>query len=157
MPRAASRCATSCISARSSSGYDQLHVATGARPTRPDLPGIDGEDVLGVQTLDDAKALLERARTSHCRNVVVVGGGYIGLEMAEAFVRWGASVTLVEGGDQLMRTLDADMAARLVAPMQRMGIDVRLGARVAAFEPGARRPRGWRRWSRPTSSSSASA
>jgi NADPH-dependent 2,4-dienoyl-CoA reductase/sulfur reductase-like enzyme len=117
-------------------GYDQLHVATGARPTRPDLPGIHSDHVRGVQTLDDAKSLLERARTSHCTSVAVVGGGYIGLEMAEAFVRWGATVSLVEGGDQLMRTLDADMAARLLAPMQGMGIDVRLGAQVAAFEPG---------------------
>ena len=71
-----------------------------------------------------------------CRSVVVVGGGYIGLEMAEAFVRWGAEVTLVEGGDQLMDTLDEDMAARLSKPMQGMGIGVRLGTAVAGFEPG---------------------
>jgi NADPH-dependent 2,4-dienoyl-CoA reductase/sulfur reductase-like enzyme len=117
-------------------GYDQLHVATGARPTRPDLPGIDGAQVLGVQTLDDAKVLLDQARSSQCRSVAVIGGGYIGLEMAEAFVRRGSSVTLVEGGDQLMRTLDPDMAERLLAPMRGMGIDVRLSAPVAGFEPG---------------------
>ena len=116
--------------------YDQLHVATGARPTRPDLPGIDLDHVRGVQTLDDAKALLDHARVSQCQSVVVVGGGYIGLEMAEAFVRWGAKVTLLEGADQLMGTLDADMAARLVPPMLAMGIDVRLDTRVAGFEPG---------------------
>ena len=117
-------------------GYDQLHVATGARPTRPELPGIEGDQVRGVQTLDDGKALLEHARTSRCRSVVVVGGGYIGLEMAEAFVRWGASVTMVEGGDQVMGTLDADMADRLLEPMRGMGIDVRLSSRVTGFEPG---------------------
>ncbi len=117
-------------------GYDQLLVATGARPTRPDLPGIDAEHVLGVQTLDDARVLLDRARTSECRSVAVIGGGYIGLEMAEAFVRWGASVTLIEGGQQLMRTLDPDMAERLLDPMRTMGIDVRLASPVAAFEPG---------------------
>lgn len=117
-------------------GFDQLHVATGARPTRPDLPGIDLDHVKGVQTLDDAKVLLDHARISRCRSVVVVGGGYIGLEMAEAFVRWGAEVTLLESADQLMRTLDADMAERLLAPMRKMGIDVRLGTRVEGFEPG---------------------
>ena len=117
-------------------GFDQLHVATGARPTRPKLPGIDLDHVKGVQTLDDAKALLDYARTSRCQSVVVVGGGYIGLEMAEAFVRWGAQVSLVEGGDQLMSTLDADMAERLLRPMRGMGIDVRLGTAVAGFEPG---------------------
>ncbi len=116
--------------------FDQLHVATGSRPTRPDLPGIDLEHVKGVQTLDDAKVLLDHARVARCRSVAVVGGGYIGLEMAEAFVRWGAEVTLVEGGDQLMSTLDDDMASRLVRPMQDMGIDVRLGTKVAGFEPG---------------------
>jgi NADPH-dependent 2,4-dienoyl-CoA reductase/sulfur reductase-like enzyme len=116
--------------------FDQLHVATGSRPTRPDLPGIDLDHVKGVQTLDDAKALLDQARTSHSRSVVVVGGGYIGLEMAEAFVRWGAQVTLVESNDQLMGTIDADMAERLLGPMRGMGIDVRLGTRVAGFEPG---------------------
>jgi NADPH-dependent 2,4-dienoyl-CoA reductase/sulfur reductase-like enzyme len=117
-------------------GFDQLHVATGARPTRPDLPGIGLPHVKGVQTLDDAKDLLEQARTGHCEHITVVGGGYIGLEMAEAFVRWGAQVTLLEGSDQLMRTLDADMAERLLEPMRGMGIDVRLGARVSRFEPG---------------------
>jgi NADPH-dependent 2,4-dienoyl-CoA reductase/sulfur reductase-like enzyme len=117
-------------------GFDQLHVATGARPTRPDLPGIGLPHVKGVQTLDDARELLEHARTSRCQEVTVVGGGYIGLEMAEAFVRWGAHVTLLEGSDQLMRTLDADMAERLLAPMRGMGIEVRLDAKVARFEPG---------------------
>jgi NADPH-dependent 2,4-dienoyl-CoA reductase/sulfur reductase-like enzyme len=118
-------------------GFDKLHVATGARPTRPDLPGIDGAQVHGVQTLDDAKVLLERARLSECRSVAVVGGGYIGLEMAEAFVRWGAAVTVVEGSDQLMGTLDADMAERLLEPMRGLGIEVRLSTPVAAFEPGS--------------------
>jgi NADPH-dependent 2,4-dienoyl-CoA reductase/sulfur reductase-like enzyme len=117
-------------------GYDQLHVATGSRPQRPDLPGIDLDHVKGVQTLDDAKALLDHARTSRCRSVVVVGGGYIGLEMAEAFIRWGAQVTLVESSDQLMGTLDADMAGRLVRPLRKLGVDVRLGTEVVGFQPG---------------------
>jgi NADPH-dependent 2,4-dienoyl-CoA reductase/sulfur reductase-like enzyme len=115
--------------------FDQLHVATGARPMRPELPGIDLPHVKGVQTLDDAKALEDHARTSRCGSVVVVGGGYIGLEMAEAFIRWGAHVTLVEGSDQLMGTLDADMAARLVGPLRGLGVDVRLDTQVAGFEP----------------------
>jgi NADPH-dependent 2,4-dienoyl-CoA reductase/sulfur reductase-like enzyme len=116
--------------------YDQLLVATGARPTRPELPGIDLPHVRGVQTLDDAKALLDRMRTQRFEQVAVVGGGYIGLEMAEAFVRRGVSVTLLEGTDQLMRTLDADMAERLLDPIRELGIDVRLGVAVAGFEEG---------------------
>jgi NADPH-dependent 2,4-dienoyl-CoA reductase/sulfur reductase-like enzyme len=115
-------------------GFDRLLVATGARPQRPDLPGIDRDDVLGVQTLDDARLLLERARTLDARSVAVVGGGYIGLEMAEAFVRRGARVSLLEGSDQLMRTLDADMAERLVAPLRSLGVDVRLGTGVEGID-----------------------
>ena len=118
--------------------FDQLHVATGARPTRPDLPGIDLDHVQGRA---DARRRQGRSSTTparrECRSVVVVGGGYIGLEMAEAFVRWGAQVTLVEGGDQLMGTLDPDMAERL------LGADAGHGHRrpprtpsVAGFEPG---------------------
>jgi NADPH-dependent 2,4-dienoyl-CoA reductase/sulfur reductase-like enzyme len=116
--------------------FDMLHLAMGARPVRPPLPGIDGDHVKGVQTLDDARVLLERVRLSSPARVVVVGGGYIGLEMAEAFVRRGSAVTLVEADEQLMRTLDRDMADRLLVPMRNLGIDVRLSTAVEAFEDG---------------------
>jgi len=118
-------------------GFDLLHVATGARPIRPDLPGIDRPEVHGVQTLDDGVHLLEHARRSRCERVVVVGGGYIGLEMAEAFVRRGAQVTLIEADQQVMRTLDPDMAAPVAQALRRIGIDLRLGTGAAAFEEGA--------------------
>lgn len=116
--------------------FDQLLIGTGARPTRPPLPGIDLDFVHGVQTLDDAEDLLGHAEASRCSKVVVVGGGYIGLEMAEAFVQWGAQVTVVEYGQQVMRTLDADMAQLLLTAMERHHIDVRLGVSVEGFEPG---------------------
>lgn len=115
-------------------GFDLLQVGTGARPIRPDLPGIDLPHIHGVQTVDDGVALLERARQSNCRKVAVIGGGYIGIEMAEAFVRWGAAVTLIEGNDQVMRTLDPDMAAPIVQAMRRQGIEVRLGVRAQGFD-----------------------
>ena len=107
-------------------GFDTLHVATGARPMRPDLPGIDHEMVHGVQTLDDAARLETEVRDRDGRRVVVVGGGYIGLEMAEAFVQRGLEVTLVEASDQVMPSLDTDVAAPLVGALEGLGIDVRL-------------------------------
>ncbi len=116
--------------------FDQLLIGTGARPTRPKLPGIDLDIVHGVQTLDDADVLLRHAEESRCKSVVVVGGGYIGLEMAEAFVQWGAQVTVVEGGDQVMRTLDRDMAQLVLDAMERHHIEARLGVQVEGFEPG---------------------
>ncbi len=117
--------------------FDELHLATGARPRRPDLPGIDEPFVHGVQTLDDAAHLLAHAEASACRDIVVVGGGYIGLEMAEAFAVRGAKVTVVEGGPQVLGTLDRDMAEPVVHAMRRAGIEVLLETEVVAFS-GAR-------------------
>jgi NADPH-dependent 2,4-dienoyl-CoA reductase/sulfur reductase-like enzyme len=127
-------------------GFDTLHIATGARPLRPDLPGVDHPMVHGVQTLDDAAALQARveggdggsggAGGGEVRRVAVVGGGYIGLEMSEAFVQRGLEVTLVEAGDHLMPTLDADVAEPLVGALSGMGIDVRLGTPLEAIDDG---------------------
>jgi NADPH-dependent 2,4-dienoyl-CoA reductase/sulfur reductase-like enzyme len=119
-------------------GFDQLMIGTGARPIRPDLPGIDGPQVRGVQTLDDGCHLLAQAQELDCKDVVVVGAGYIGLEMAEAFHRWGARVVLIEGNDRPMsRTLDPDMGDRLIDQVRSLGIEARFGERVVGFEPGA--------------------
>jgi NADPH-dependent 2,4-dienoyl-CoA reductase/sulfur reductase-like enzyme len=115
-------------------GYDRLHLATGAVPVRPDLPGLDLPFVHGVQTLDDAARLLDRIAAGDHGRVVVVGGGYIGIEMAESFVQRGAEVTLVEGSAQVMPSLDPDIAEPLAAAMVKVGIDVRLGTRVEGVE-----------------------
>ena len=117
--------------------FDALMIGTGAKPRRPDIPGINGESVLGVQTLNDAQRLLDRAESSRCEDVAVIGGGYIGLEMAEAFVRWGARVTVVDSSPEVMRTLDPEMGARVRSAMESAGIDVRCGRRVTGIEPGA--------------------
>jgi NADPH-dependent 2,4-dienoyl-CoA reductase/sulfur reductase-like enzyme len=115
-------------------GFDILHIGTGAHPIRPDLPGIGRPTVHGVQTLDDGIRLLDVARRTACKKVAIIGGGYIGIEMAESFIRRGAEVTLIEGNDQLMRTFDPDMAAPIAAAMRRHGVDVRLGVQAKAFE-----------------------
>jgi NADPH-dependent 2,4-dienoyl-CoA reductase/sulfur reductase-like enzyme len=117
-------------------GFDQLVIATGARPLRPPLPGIHEPFVRGVTTLDDAEALLHEAERMRSHNVVIVGGGYIGLEMAEAFKRWGAEVMVIDAAPQVMRTLDPDMARLVADAMERMGIPVRTGVAVEGFEPG---------------------
>ncbi len=117
-------------------GFDHALVATGGMPIRPDLPGIDDDHVHGVQTLDDAQHLLEHATSESLRHAVVVGGGYIGLEMAEAFINRGARVTLLEAGPQVMQSLDEDMAALVVAALRRFGVDVHLCEGAVAFEPG---------------------
>lgn len=120
-------------------GFDQLHVATGARPRRPELPGLDLPHVHGVQTLDDATALLSSmgASVPPPRRVVVIGSGYIGLEMAEAFVKRGMAVTVVEAADEVMGTLDPDMGALVSRAMRDMGITVRTGEAVTAVSETA--------------------
>jgi NADPH-dependent 2,4-dienoyl-CoA reductase/sulfur reductase-like enzyme len=117
-------------------GYDALLLAMGGKPVRPPLPGIDLPFIRGVQTLEDGEALLSYAATHPCERVVVVGGGYIGLEMAEAFVQRGQRVTVLEQGAEVMGTLDPDLGALVTAAMQRHGIDVRLSSEVKGFEPG---------------------
>jgi NADPH-dependent 2,4-dienoyl-CoA reductase/sulfur reductase-like enzyme len=118
-------------------GFDLLHIATGARPRRPPIPGIDGPHVFGVQTLDDAAHLLDAIKTGECEHVVVIGAGYIGLELAEAFVKRQASVTVVEQADEPMSTLDPDMGAAVGVAMRQHGITLHTGEAVTAIEPGA--------------------
>ncbi|MEY2403135.1 MAG: hypothetical protein QOD38_686 [Acidimicrobiaceae bacterium] len=113
--------------------FDELMLGMGATPVRPDLPGIDLPSVHGVQTLEDATHLLHHASSRECRNVVVVGGGYIGLELAEAFVERGARVAVVEAGPHVLRGVDADMAVPIEEAMRRLGIDVRVGRPVTGF------------------------
>src|SRR5205085_4205966 len=101
------------------------------------LPGMDEAHVHGVQTLEDAAELLDDATGSRVAKVVVVGGGYIGLEMAEAFIKRGVRVTVVERGPEVMGTLDPDMGAYVSRAMREEGIDVRCGEAVQAFDGGA--------------------
>jgi NADPH-dependent 2,4-dienoyl-CoA reductase/sulfur reductase-like enzyme len=116
--------------------FDHLVIATGAVPIRPPLPGVDAAGVFGVQTLDDGAALLDDLRGRSPRRAVVVGGGYIGVEMAEALVRHGLEVTLIDRAPEPMSTLDPDMGAKVHEAMEGLGIDVRTRCAVDAFETG---------------------
>ena len=115
-------------------GFDSLVIATGAVPVRPPLPGVDAAGVFGVQTLDDGAALLADLDHAQPRRAVVVGGGYIGVEMAEALVRHGVVVTVVDQSAQPMATLDPDMGAAVHRAMEDIGIDVRTDTAVIGFE-----------------------
>jgi NADPH-dependent 2,4-dienoyl-CoA reductase/sulfur reductase-like enzyme len=114
-------------------GFDQLVIATGAEPVRPPLPGADAEGIFGVQTLDDGAAVLD-ALEREPKTAVVVGGGYIGIEMAEAMVRRGLSVTVVDQAAEPMTTLDPDMGRLVHQAMEGMHIDVRTSTSVEGFE-----------------------
>lgn len=117
-------------------GYDELMIATGGAPIRPDLPGIDLPLVHGVQDLADAEVLLSLAEAG-CRRIVIVGGGYIGLEMAEAFIYRGCTATVIDKNPQPLSVVDEDFGRRIADAMRAEGIDVRCDAEVKGFEPDA--------------------
>ncbi|MFD5933759.1 FAD-dependent oxidoreductase [Streptomyces sp. NPDC060333] len=102
--------------------YDKLVLATGARPIRPRLPGIGAHGVHGVQSLDDGQRLMDGLERTQGRSAVVVGAGYIGVEMAEALVGRGFEVTVLHRGEQPMATLDPDMGGLVHTAMNGMGI-----------------------------------
>ena len=117
-------------------GYDQLVIGTGGRAIRPDFEGVDLDLVQGVQTLGDAQRLLDYAEECHCGHVVVVGAGYIGLELAEAFTMWGADVTIVEQQSDVLPSLDPELGALISEAMKRREIDVLCNTTVTACEAG---------------------
>jgi NADPH-dependent 2,4-dienoyl-CoA reductase/sulfur reductase-like enzyme len=112
--------------------YDQLVIATGAEPVRPDLPGIDGHGIHGVQSLDDGQAVLDSLAAGP-RHVVVVGSGYIGLEMAEACVARGLDTTVVERATTVMPIIEPSLGEQVAESMSRRGIHLRTGVGVTGF------------------------
>ena len=117
--------------------FDQLVVATGARPVRPRLAGAEADGIFGVQILDDGVALRSRLDAGGVSQAVVVGGGYVGLEMAEALVQRGVEVALVDQRPQPMATLDPDMGSLVADAMRRLGITLYLGEAVSGFDHAA--------------------
>ncbi|MFJ8559943.1 FAD-dependent oxidoreductase [Streptomyces microflavus] len=120
-------------------GFDKLVIATGARPVRPELPGIDAPGVHGVQTLGDGQALLDSldaVDAGRRRRAVVVGAGYIGVEMAEAMLKRGFEVTVLNRGEQPMATLDPDMGRLVHDAMDGLGITTVNGASVTKILTG---------------------
>ncbi|MER6107944.1 FAD-dependent oxidoreductase [Streptomyces hirsutus] len=122
--------------AESWTSYDKLVIATGARPIRPELPGMDAPGVHGVQTLDDGQALLDTLARTTGRRAVVVGAGYIGVEMAEALIKRGYEVTVVNRGQEPMATLDPDMGRLVHKEMEGLGITMVNDAGVTGLLTG---------------------
>ncbi len=118
-------------------GFDQLVIATGSTPRRPALPGVDAVGIFGVQTLDDGLAVRAASDADDARHAVVVGGGYVGLELGEALVRRGLSVALVESEPQPMSTLDPEMGALVADALRSVGVEVYVGERVEGFDTDA--------------------
>lgn len=121
--------------------YDQLLIATGATPFCPQVPGADAEGIFGLSTLQSGIRVKQDLAAHQPRRVVIVGGGYIGLEMAEAFVLLGLEVSLVQRGPQVMETLDPDMGAQLSEALRDLGVTLYLEETLTGFEAAAGRVR----------------
>jgi NADPH-dependent 2,4-dienoyl-CoA reductase/sulfur reductase-like enzyme len=122
--------------AEGSEPFDDLVYATGSVPMRPPVPGIDADGVFGVQVLDDGAALRAELARGSVRRVVVVGGGYIGLEIAEACRIRGLDVTVVDLSATPVGTFDPDVGAQIAEAVRREGIELVLSDGVAAIDVG---------------------
>jgi NADPH-dependent 2,4-dienoyl-CoA reductase/sulfur reductase-like enzyme len=119
-------------------GYDQLVIATGAAPVRPPIDGLDLPGVQVLHTMGDTFTL-HQALAAGARSAVIVGGGYIGLEMAEAFTSRGLEVTLIEQAPAVMPTVDPELGQLLGQELGRHGVQVVNDVTVKAIHQDAGR------------------
>lgn len=113
--------------------YDKLIIATGASPFRPPIPGIESSRVLELRDLNDADKMHAMA-TSGASHAVIVGGGFIGVEVAENLVRRGIHVTIVERLGQILAPWDSEMIRPIEAHMRNQGVDLLLDESTSSFE-----------------------
>jgi len=113
--------------------WDKLIITTGANVNRPPIPGVNLPGVFTLRTVEDALAIRRWLVEKKPKHGVIVGAGYIGLEMAEALQAHNVAVTLVEMADQVMPGLDADMAALVQAELQAHGVQICLQQAVKSF------------------------
>jgi len=117
-------------------GYDALVLSTGAAPLKPPIPGIERNGHFTVRNVPDVQRITDWTKDCRACHAVVIGGGYIGLEMAEQLKRHGGlTVSVIEALPQVMAPLDPEMAAWLHAELRANEVDLHLGDPVAVFEP----------------------
>ena len=114
--------------------YDKLILSPGAKPTQPRLPGVGIEKVFTLRTVEDTFHIKEYIRRNQPKSVVLAGGGFIGLELAENLRELGMDVTIVQRPKQLMNPFDADMASFIHSEMRKHGVTLALGHTVEGFE-----------------------
>lgn len=114
--------------------YDKLVLSPGARPIVPPLPGIDGKNIFTLRTVEDTLTIRRHVEQAQPKSATVVGGGFIGLEMAENLAGMGVRVTIVEKAPQVLAPLDEDMASFVHAKFKQKGVQLMLNAGVTGFE-----------------------
>ncbi len=112
--------------------YDALVIATGAQAVWPDIPGVDLPSVYALRTIPDSRKI--RADLEKMRHAIVMGGGYLGLELAENLKKRGLEVCVLQSSGQLMPTLDKEMARYIEQHLRENGLECRLNAIASAIE-----------------------
>lgn len=113
--------------------YDKLILSPGAKPIKPNFNGIDSNRIFMLRTVEDTLKIKKYTEDRHPRSAVVIGGGFIGIEVAENLRDLGMTVTLVEAADQLMAPFDGDMASFIHAEVRKNGVDLKLSHMVEGF------------------------
>ena len=114
--------------------YDKLILSPGAKPVWPGLPGMDSDKLFTLRTVEDTFRIKDFVDQNKPKSAVMVGGGFIGLEVAENLRELGIDVTIVQRPKQLMNPFDADMASFIHAEMRKHGVKLALGYSVDGFE-----------------------
>ena len=114
--------------------YDKLLLSPGAKPLIPDLPGIDSSKLFTLRTVEDTFRIKEFVDRNKPKSAVMVGGGFIGLEMAENLRQLGMEVTIVQRPKQLMNPFDPDMASFIHSEVRKHGVKLALGYTVEGFQ-----------------------
>lgn len=113
--------------------YDKLMISTGAASVMPPFPGVEKMGIHLLKTLEDGIFLKEYANMPNIKNLTIVGGGYIGVECAEAFLNLGKNVRLIEAADRLLTPFDEEFSAIALEELKKHGVEVHLSEKVKGF------------------------
>lgn len=117
--------------------YDKLLIATGARAAIPPIPGIDNKGIFTLRSLRDGHDIQEYSKSDNVRHITIIGAGFIGLEMAEAFRRRNFNVAVVELEDQIAPAFDKDIVEKVESHLIDNGLELHLQTMVNSFESNA--------------------
>lgn len=113
--------------------YDKLILAPGAKPFVPDLPGVNSDKIFTLRTVEDTFGIKNFVDSEKPKSAVVIGGGFVGIELAENLRESGMEVTLIESANQVLSPFDSDMASFIHSEIRRNGINLVLGSAVEGF------------------------
>ena len=114
--------------------YDKLILSPGAKPTQPNMPGIDNDKIFTLRTVEDTLKIHKFIENEKPKSATVIGGGFIGIEMAENLAELGIKVTLAEYANHLLAPFDFDMACIVHSQLESHGIRLMLNTAVTGFE-----------------------